>query len=433
MPNLFEIDVEATLTGGNEWTGTVVGANQSLVRDTDSGLYGSVAGAKLTIGGTADVYAYKDFSINATSAAALRFALSGLASLTVSSGTPGHNILRLMQSGSARSWIEWRYTGSNYTLQLHMLDDSFVTHSTAQYTLDESVDYVQVKYEKSSADNNTDAAFSLYFNDTLKERKTGLEVWALWNVWTQLRIGAFSTIDSVTSGSWIFDKVLMNDTGDLPGSPNVDPVVDAGADQSGTLGESHVVTTVSFSDDNAVECNLTCDAGGTITVVPNGNAVVTGNGTNAVNITGTNAEILATIDSTNGITLNRSQVTWDDPANPPPAGHVEYNDTILVEVIDSGGLSHSDGFVMAWEMDTGNNTSGLKLEDPTLAGINSKIDLAYIIPTPGTEYVETVYLEITDGNGNVDWKLVPITVSALKSGAHKVLSGVGGGVLQGVL
>lgn len=348
MGEVFNIDMEAALTGGAEWTSSTVGSGQALVRATDSGLFGSVAGAKLTLGGTANVYVEKTFTAISSTACTFRIAIEDLVGLTMSN-LNAHMIYQLKTASATAGWLEYKDTAGTRTVQLIQKNDAGTQFSTSAYEIDANTTYLQFKYEKSSMDLATDAAFSLYFNDTLKERKTGLEIYNTFN-FNAIRVGGMDTVDSGTTGTWKFDKAVFRDDATLPGSPQVGPTVTNINTQSGTFGaQKSVACTLNAGTSDIARCDVSTDGTTIITLTASGSAVITDNGTTAPYVTGTSADIIATLG--NNIKLDGVR----------SGAELSHTETITVLATDTLDATGDDTFDIIWSVPTGVGTQTLYL------------------------------------------------------------------------
>lgn len=348
MAEIFNIDMESALTGGAEWTSATIGASQGLVRATDSGLFGSVAGAKLTIGGTANVYVEKTFTAISSTACTFRIAIADLVGLTMATSN-AHMIYQLKTASATAGWLEYKDTAGTRTLQLIQKNDAGTQYNTSAYTITGSTTYIQLKYEKSSVNAATDAAFSLYFDDTLKERKTGLEIYDTFN-FNAIRVGGMDTIDSGTTGVWKFDKAIFRDDSTLPGSPQADPTVTDISNQTGTFGTpKSVACTLNAGTSDIARCDVSTDGTALITLTASGAATVTNNGTTAPYVTGSSADVIATLGNNISISGVRAGTEFS---------HVE---TITVLATDSLSATGNDTFTMTWSVPTGVGTQTLYL------------------------------------------------------------------------
>ena len=370
MAEIVNIDMEAALTGGAEWTSSTVGAGQALARDTDSGLFGSVAGAKLTLGGvTTLAYVEKTFTAISSTAATFRIAISGLVGLTMSN-LNSHSIYTLSTAAATAGWIEYKDTAGVRSLQLFQKNDAGTTFNTSAYTIDAGTTYIQVKYEKSSVDTATDAAFSLYFNDTLKERTTTLEIYDTFN-FNAIRFGALDVPDTGTSGIWKFDKAIFRDDATLPGSPGAAPTVTDITAQTGTFGtQKSVACTIADTNSDIARCDVSTDGTALITLTASGSASITNNGTTAPYVTGTHTDVVATLG------LN---IKLDAVRNGAELSHVE---TITVLVTDAATNTGNDTFTMTWSVPTGVGTQTLYLTG-TQAQLNLALATVEVTPVTG--------------------------------------------------
>lgn len=331
-------------------------------------------------------------------------------------------------AGSSGSFLElfiWRTSGGTQRLKLTLYKNG----STMSLVHDLRGDDGAVHQEIVSLGGATILAWELWVNKTAGESKlywdTGGSGLVLKSTRTKVITNTFDDQTQAYYGTLgnpnasVTGKILLGPFGYSTGSSAIGPysysappVLDPGADQVGTFGTPKFVTTVDFTDsgNNVDECNLSCNSGGTITVVPNGAAIVTGNGTNSVNITGTHAEVLATIDDTNGIRFDRDPVPWVDAGNPPPLGHLSFEDVILIEIIDEDSLTDSGTFNLVWSLPTGDGTTSLLLDNASIAGLNAEIAVSRYIPIPGSTYNSAIHLKLTDDNDNTAELLVPIIV-----------------------
>lgn len=392
----------STTTGGGDFAWTASGPE-------------SHPGISVTINDTGGIYGAKTVSAM-VSQTQVRF--SGYVTLnTVSVASGGyHSFFMWRNNGTGTQRVHLRIYNNSGTMSIiHDFRDDGGTASQGIVSLAGVTAFRwELLITKATNSSSNDATSKLYWDSTgsglvLKDTRTR-DVFESFLSQNEVIYGPF-TISGTHSGIELLGPFGFRDDGTEIGAYSwaTPPVVNAGADQTGTFGTPKVVTTVSFTDadGDADEADLTCDSGGTLTVVANGAAIVTDNGTNAVNVTGTQTEVLNTLAS---ITLTRAQDGWTDETNAPPIAFFEYTDTVTVEVFDSTS-SHSDSFDIVWSAATGNGTQILELTDTDMDDMNAQIAAAYYVPEASFEGTTYLYVKLVDGNAAISEAIISLVVA----------------------
>lgn len=431
MGELFNIQME---TDESEWTSKTVGAGQSLARSTSAGQEGSVAGARLVMATQNAAYFKKSFTAIATTDFRFKVAFSDFAALTMATGNT-YEAARVRNLGDVgtKFWLEVNDNSGTTRVRTGMFDDNSSTVNGSYVNWPGSPPaWVELHCHKATGASNNDGYLDLYFEDTLVDHKTGLDIYTSFNFDTLL-VGGVAGIDAGTSGTLDFDNVVANDDGSAIGSlvpPTTAPVADAGADEVGTFGTPVNKTDMGGSDvDTDIISALLESAEGTLITVNVGGsgATVTDNGTDSVLIEGDQTQVLAALAD---VDFSFADPGWDSPWSTPPV--VSVAEVITLTLTDSGALEDVDTFTLSWAKAAGDDTVSIVTSGLTLAQLNAWLQAVLYDPITDSLDAQAAYLEVTSDSPATDSKIVPIAIQDIANTPPIADAGPDQAVLVGV-
>jgi hypothetical protein len=114
--------------------------------------------------------------------------------------------------GGQRGRIRLRNTGGSYSLRADVSDDGGTTQSTAEHVITDDVHYAEVLVEYASSAVANDGRLTFWIDGIEKEQVVGIDLFDRSKPNRGI-LGAISSIDAGTSGTYYLDDFIANDDG----------------------------------------------------------------------------------------------------------------------------------------------------------------------------------------------------------------------------
>lgn len=211
MSVIIEINLETDLS---EFTSTVTDSGDLAWSNdaTAQAVAGTSGAMSCLIDDTTAIYGQKSVSENTSGKLRARFYVDPN-TLTMAN----NNRFLLLFAFSSATYIcnvDLSYaTGVGYRTSITIYNDAGAGSYSADYAITDAPHYIEMYLIRSTNATSNDGSMALWVDGTLKETITGIDNYDRFNNFNIVQLGAVSSIDSGTSGTFYLDELVVNDDG----------------------------------------------------------------------------------------------------------------------------------------------------------------------------------------------------------------------------
>ncbi|HLE48848.1 MAG TPA: LamG domain-containing protein [Patescibacteria group bacterium] len=168
---------------------------------------GTNYGLAVQIDDTTATYGRKDITANTSGIARYSFYFD-INNLTMSEAGDEFTFANIYNSGvNSTSFVNVKRFSGVYTLRAAIVDDAGAASYTSYYTITDAPHYVEVELKRASTVSSSDGTVQLWIDGVAQETKTGVDNYDRFNDFWSVRLGAVSSIDAGTSGTFYVDEL----------------------------------------------------------------------------------------------------------------------------------------------------------------------------------------------------------------------------------
>lgn len=220
MSELFDIKLETDLS---EFDSVV--ADGGDLFQTTPGLANSAGKMALLIDDTNSIYGIKDFTTVGLTDFRARLYIDPNSLVMATSDRFYICAIRDGIGPSNAIYLQFNYDGTNYQVRLRVLNDGGAYSSTAFYDLPDAETYIEMHIVRPATASSNDGTGELFFDGVSQEQLTGLDNFDRFPTYDRIRVGAVSSVDAGTSGTFYLDEIVVRDDSQEIGQAEQPPVL----------------------------------------------------------------------------------------------------------------------------------------------------------------------------------------------------------------